>query len=148
MLAELNLKLIRVFPHAAGSPAVASAPAVSPSPGGHSVVADEASALGLMGSANASSGLVVTVAEEYDLEDNFHQDGYRIFTSLGLHINHRYYHMPWATRANQKLAEGFCMHNIIHSEAPIGLFEVQKRQTITAKTKRTHDALALRVRNK
>jgi hypothetical protein len=75
LLAEVNLKLIWVSPPAAGPPAAAPAPAASPSPGGRSAVADEAPASVLMGSANAPSGLVVTVVEEYDLDDNFCWDG-------------------------------------------------------------------------
>ncbi len=74
MLAEINLKLIRVSPPA-GSPAAASAPAASPTPGGHSAVANEASSLGLAGLATAPSGLVLTVAEEFDSDDDFHWDG-------------------------------------------------------------------------
>jgi hypothetical protein len=74
LLAELNLKLIRVSPPAAGPPAAAPAPAASPSPGGHSTVADEAPASGLTGSANALSGLVAMVMEEYDLDGNFRWD--------------------------------------------------------------------------
>jgi hypothetical protein len=74
LLAELNLKLIRVTPPAAGPPAAVPAPATSPSPGGCSVAADEASASGSTGSANASSGLMATVAEEYDSEDTFRWD--------------------------------------------------------------------------
>ena len=74
MLAELNLKLIRVSPPA-GSPAAAPAPAASPTPGGHSAVANEALALGLVGSATAPSGLVATVAEDFDSDDNFCWDG-------------------------------------------------------------------------
>ncbi len=70
-LAELNLKLIHVTPPATGPPAAALAPAASPSPGGHSTAADEASALGSTGSANAPSGLVATVAEEYDSDNTF-----------------------------------------------------------------------------
>jgi hypothetical protein len=38
-------------------------------------VADQVPALGLTGSANAPSGLVATVAEEYDSDNNFHWDG-------------------------------------------------------------------------
>jgi hypothetical protein len=71
LLAELNLKLIRVSPPAV-PPAVVPAPAASSSPGGCSAVADEASTLGLTGSATAPSGLVATVAEEYDSDHNFH----------------------------------------------------------------------------
>ena len=59
----------------AGAPAAAPAPAASPSPGGHSAVADEASALGSTGSATAPSGLVATVAEEFDSDNNFCWDG-------------------------------------------------------------------------
>jgi hypothetical protein len=64
LLAELNLKLIRVSPPA-GSPAAAPAPAASPTPGGHSAVANEASALGLVGSDTAPSGLVAIGAEGF-----------------------------------------------------------------------------------
>jgi hypothetical protein len=71
LLAELNLKLIRVTPPIAGPPVAVPAPAASPSPGGCSAAADEASALGSVGSANAPSGLVATVAEEYDSDDTF-----------------------------------------------------------------------------
>ncbi len=74
LLAELNLKLIRVCPPAA-SPAMAPPPAASPTPGGRSAVAHEALALGLVGLATAPSGLVVTVAEEFDSNDNFCWDG-------------------------------------------------------------------------
>ncbi len=55
----------------AGPPAAVPAPAASPSPGGRSAMADEASTLSLKGSATAPSGLVATVAEEYDSYDNF-----------------------------------------------------------------------------
>ncbi len=75
LLAKLNLKLIRVSSPAADPPAAAPAPASSPSPGRHSAVADQAPVSGLTGSANASSGLVAMVAEEYDLDDNFRWDG-------------------------------------------------------------------------
>ncbi len=75
LLAELNLKLIRVSPPAAGPPAAAPAPAASPSPGGRSAVAYEAPASGLTGSANAPSGIVATVVEEYDSDNNFCWDG-------------------------------------------------------------------------
>jgi hypothetical protein len=74
LLAELNLKLIWVSPPA-GSPAKAPTPAASPTPGGHSAVANEASALGLVGSATAPSGLVAAVAEDFDSDDNFRWDG-------------------------------------------------------------------------
>jgi hypothetical protein len=74
LLAELNLKLIRVSPPASPH-AAASAPADSPSPGGHSAMADEASTWGSKGSATAPSGLVATVAEEYDSNDIFFWDG-------------------------------------------------------------------------
>jgi hypothetical protein len=74
LLAELNLKLIRVS-SPAGPPAVAPAPAASPLPGGHSTIADETSTLSLKGLATAPSGLVATVAEEYDSNDNFCWDG-------------------------------------------------------------------------
>jgi hypothetical protein len=74
LLAELNLKLIWVSPPA-GPPAAVPTPAASPSPGGHSAVADEAYTLGSMGPATAPSGLVATVAEEYDSGDNFCWDG-------------------------------------------------------------------------
>jgi hypothetical protein len=87
LLAELNLKLIWVSPPAAGPPAAAPAPAASPSPGGRSAMTDEAPALGLTGSANAPSGLVATVAKEYDLDDNFRWDGDEIgveFSGVGL----------------------------------------------------------------
>jgi hypothetical protein len=50
--------------------------AASPSPGGHSVVADRASASSLSGSGDVPSGLVVTVADkEYDLGDDFCWEG-------------------------------------------------------------------------
>jgi hypothetical protein len=65
---------MRVYPPA-GSPATAPAPAASPTPGGRSAVANEASALGLVGSATAPSGLVATIAEEFDSDDDFHWDG-------------------------------------------------------------------------
>ena len=74
LLAELNLKLIWVSLPAAGPPAVAPAPAVSLSSGRRSVVA-EAYVLGLMESANAPSRLDATVAEEYELDNNFRGDG-------------------------------------------------------------------------
>jgi hypothetical protein len=74
LLAELNLKLIRVSPPA-GPPAAAPAPAASPPPGGHSAMADEASTLSSKGSATAPSGLVATVAEECKFNNNFHWDG-------------------------------------------------------------------------
>ncbi len=76
LLAELNLKLILVSPPA-GPPAAAPAPAASPSPGGHSAVADEASTSGLTGSATAPSGLVATVKEEYNSNNNFYWDGHK-----------------------------------------------------------------------
>jgi hypothetical protein len=75
LLAELNLKLIRATPPAAGPPAAAPALAASPSPGGRSAVADEASESGSTGSAHAPSGLVATVAEEYDSDNTFCWDG-------------------------------------------------------------------------
>ncbi len=74
LLAELNLKLIRVSPPA-GPPAAVPAPAASPSPGGHSAMADEASTSSLKGLATALSGLVATVAEEYDSDNIFCWDG-------------------------------------------------------------------------
>jgi hypothetical protein len=74
LLAELNLKLIRVSP-LAGSLAIAPATAASPTPGGHSAVAHEALALGLSGLATAPFGLVATVAEEFDSDDDFLWDG-------------------------------------------------------------------------
>ncbi len=74
-LVKLSLKLIRVNPPAAGPPAAAPAPAVSPSPGGWSAVANDASALSLTGSANAHSGLVASVTEEYDSDDHYPWDG-------------------------------------------------------------------------
>jgi hypothetical protein len=55
--------------------AAAPASAASLSPGGRSVVADEAFVSGLAGSTNAPFGLVATVAAEYDLDDNFRWDG-------------------------------------------------------------------------
>jgi hypothetical protein len=74
LLAELNLKLIRVSPPA-GPPAAAPAHAASPSPGGHYAIADEASTSGSTGLATAPSCLVAEVAEEYDSDNNFRWDG-------------------------------------------------------------------------
>jgi hypothetical protein len=74
LLAELNLKLIRVSPPA-GPPAAVPTPAAYPSPGGRSTMADEASTSSSKGLATAPFGLVATVAEEYNFEDNFCWDG-------------------------------------------------------------------------
>ncbi len=76
LLAELNLKLIKVAPAAAAkAPSVAPAPAPLPSPGGLSVVTDETSASVSTGSANAPSGLMATVAatvaDKYDSGDEY-----------------------------------------------------------------------------
>ncbi len=58
-----------------GAPVAAPAPPASPSPGGHSAVADEALASGSTGLATAPFGLVTTVAEEFDSDYNFCWDG-------------------------------------------------------------------------
>jgi hypothetical protein len=74
LLAELNLKLIRVS-SPADPPAAAPAPAASPSPGGCSAMADEASTLSSKGLATTLSGLVATVVEEYNSCNNYCWDG-------------------------------------------------------------------------
>ncbi len=75
LVANAFTTLMLVNPPAAGPPAAAPAPAASPSPGGRSAVANDLSALGSKGSANAPSGLVALVAEEYDSDDNYPWDG-------------------------------------------------------------------------
>jgi len=74
LLEGLNLKLVKGPPPAA-APALAPpghVPAASPSPGGPSAVADNASASGSSGSVDVPLGLVGTVADkEYDLGDDF-----------------------------------------------------------------------------
>jgi hypothetical protein len=78
LLAELNLKLVKGPPRAA-APTLAPpghVTAASPSPGGHSTVADRALASGLSGSSDVPSGLSATVAdEEYNLGDDFCWEG-------------------------------------------------------------------------
>jgi hypothetical protein len=75
LLVKLNLKLIQVNLPASGPPAAAPALAASPSPWGGSAVANDASAFSFMGLANAPSGLVDLVAEEYDSDDHYRWDG-------------------------------------------------------------------------
>ncbi len=78
LLAVLNLKLVKGPPPAA-APALGPpghVTAASPSPGGHSAVADRASASGMSGSVDVPLGLVATVADkEYDLGDDFCWEG-------------------------------------------------------------------------
>ena len=78
LLAVLNLKLVKGPPPAAAPTLVppGHVTAASPSPGGHSAVADRASASGMSGSVDVPLGLVATVADkEYDLGDDFCWEG-------------------------------------------------------------------------
>jgi hypothetical protein len=111
LLAELNLKLIQVSPPA-GPPAAVPAPAASPSSGGRSAMADEESTSGLMGFATAPSGLVATVAEEYDSDNNICWDSdesgakFSVFSAL--------------TKSNNDVAFYYplCKHVVVESSPP------------------------------
>ncbi len=108
MLAELNLKLIQVSPPA-GSPAATPTPAASPTPVGHSAVTNEASALGLVGLATAPSGLVATVAEDFDSDDNFRWDGDLVILPLRVNLTTM---LPFTPPATMLLLRPFCLFPI------------------------------------
>jgi hypothetical protein len=113
LLAKLNLKLIQVSP-CAGSLAMAPAPAASPTPGERSVVANEASVLGLVGSATAPSGLIATIAKEFDSDDNFCWDG----DENGLEFGDS----SIASKSNNDVAfYPSCNHVIVEAVLPISI---------------------------
>jgi hypothetical protein len=113
LLVELNLKLIRVSPPA-GAPAAAPTPAASPSPEGRSAVADEASTLGSTGSATALSGLIATVAEEFDSDNNFHWVGDESGVEFG--------HSASMRKSNNDVAfYPSCNHVIVEVVLPISI---------------------------
>ncbi len=107
LLAELNLKPIRISPPS-GSPAAAPTLAASPTPGGRTAVADEASALGLAGSAAAPSGLVATVAEEFDSDDDLCWDGDKSGVEFG--------NSSISCKSNNNVAfHPFCNHAVVEA---------------------------------
>jgi hypothetical protein len=78
ILKDFNLKLIQGPPPPAAAPAVVPAGgtlAVAPSPGGHSAVADDASASSSSIAGIVPLGHVATVAEEYESDNDFRWEG-------------------------------------------------------------------------
>jgi hypothetical protein len=115
MLADLNLKLIRVTSVAAGPPVAVPTLAPSPSPGEHSAVTDAASTLGSLGLNTAPSGLIASVAEEYNSDDNFCWDGDE--SGLEFSLPHD---LPTSRKSNNLVApyNPFCLHTVVESLHP------------------------------
>ncbi len=97
------------------APVAAPAPVASPSPGGHPAVADEASALGSTGLATAPSGLVATVAGEFNSDDNFCWEGDESGVEFG--------HSAGAHKSNSNVAFYLsCNHVVVETVLPASVW--------------------------